>query len=242
MSNVFGYCRISTLRQSIDRQVRNILESYPDAIIFQEAYTGTKISRPEWDKLLTKVKSGDTIVFDSVSRMSRNAEDGYKTYCELSDQGINLVFLKEHYIDTSVYQDATKGQIRVTIDTGDNATDELTNGMIDIINQYLSKLAKKQIYLAFEQAQKEVDDLRQRTKEGLKTVKIERKKEDPDFELGRRTGTKVVTKKSVKMKEKIEKYSKSFDGTLSDIDCIKLLGIANNTYYKYKKELKSERR
>ena len=37
----YGYCRISTQTQNIERQVRNILTAYPDARIFQEVYSGT---------------------------------------------------------------------------------------------------------------------------------------------------------------------------------------------------------
>ena len=75
MSRIYGYARISRAQQSIDRQIRNIKNMYPQAIILQEAYTGTKIDRPEWNKLFNRVQAGDTIVFDSVSRMSRNADD-----------------------------------------------------------------------------------------------------------------------------------------------------------------------
>ena len=50
----------------------------------------------------------------------------------------------------------------------------------------------------------------------------------------------MVTKKSDESKKKILKYSKAFGGDLSDKDLIKLLGIDKNTYYKYKKELKSQ--
>ena len=77
--NIYGYCRISTAKQSIDRQIRNIKAEYPTAHIVQEAYTGTSIFRPEWLKLYRILKSGDTVVFDSVSRMSRNAEEGFAT-------------------------------------------------------------------------------------------------------------------------------------------------------------------
>ena len=70
---IYGYCRISTPRQNMERQVRNITDQYPDAIIYRESYTGTKLDRPEWRKLYRRLQPGDTIVFDSVSRMSRNA-------------------------------------------------------------------------------------------------------------------------------------------------------------------------
>ena len=92
--NIYGYCRISTAKQSIDRQIRNIKAEYPTAHIVQEAYTGTSIFRPEWLKLYRILKSGDTVVFDSVSRMSRNAEEGFALYEDLYHKGIRLVFFE----------------------------------------------------------------------------------------------------------------------------------------------------
>lgn len=76
----YAYCRVSTKRQRIARQITNITELYPKAIIFREFYTGTTQSRPQWDQLISQIKTGDTIVFDSVSRMSRNAQEGFKDY------------------------------------------------------------------------------------------------------------------------------------------------------------------
>ena len=77
---LYGYARISNPKQSIDRQIRNINAKYLDAVIVDEAFTGTTSSRPKWQRLFSHVKSGDQIVFDSVSRMSRNAEDGFRDY------------------------------------------------------------------------------------------------------------------------------------------------------------------
>ncbi len=221
---IYGYCRISTKQQSIERQIRNIKASYPDAVIFQEAYTGTKLDRPEWNKLFKKVKAGDTLVFDSVSRMSRNADDGIKTYFELFDRGVNLVFLKEAYINTDTYADSLKDKIELT----GTDEDEIFKGL----NNYFRKLAQKQIRIAFEQAQKEVDDLHQRTKEGIETARINGK------QIGQKQGAKLTTKKSIEAKAQIQKYSKDFDGTLPDADVMKLTGLSRNTYYKYKREMK----
>ena len=100
---IYGYCRISRKTQNIERQIRNIQESYPSALIIQEAYTGTKVvGRKEFEKLVQKVKSGDTIVFDSVSRMSRNAAEGFELYKKWYDEGIELVYLKEPSINTAI--------------------------------------------------------------------------------------------------------------------------------------------
>jgi len=221
---IYGYCRISTKQQSIERQIRNIKASYPDAVIFQEAYTGTKLDRPEWNKLFKRVKEGDTLVFDSVSRMSRNADEGIKTYFELFDRGVNLVFLKEAYINSDTYADSLKDKIELT----GTDEDEIFKGL----NNYFRKLAKKQIRIAFEQSQKEVDDLHQRTKEGIETARINGK------QIGQKRGAKLTTKKSVEAKAQIEKYSKDFNGTLDDTEVIKLTGLSRNTYYKYKREMR----
>lgn len=233
MCRVFGYCRISRKSQNIDRQVRNILAAYPNANIYKEAFTGTKIQgRKTLDALLKQVKKGDTIVYDSVSRMSRNANEGCQLYEELFNEGVELVFLKESHVNTSVYRKALSKQVDVTINTGDNATDDLMNAIIEALNRFQMDLAKRQIELAFGQAEKEVEDLHQRTKEGIETARLEGK------QIGGVAGKKLVTKKSIKAKEEIKKHCVDFGGTLNDIDCIKLAGISRNTYYKYKKELK----
>ena len=105
MGKIFGYCRISTKSQKIERQEANIREQFPDAIIYKEAFTGTKLQgRKELDKILRQAKTGDTIVFDEVSRMSRNAEEGFQLYQKLFNSGVELVFLKEPHINTSTYR------------------------------------------------------------------------------------------------------------------------------------------
>ena len=113
-NKIYGYCRISTRKQSIERQERNIKAEYPNAVIFKEAYTGTKIDRPIFNKLLKIVNKGDTIVFDSVSRMSRNADEGFTLYEELFNKGIELVFLKEQHINTETYKKALTNNIEMT--------------------------------------------------------------------------------------------------------------------------------
>ena len=232
MNTIYGYCRISRKVQNIDRQIRNIKAAYPDAVILQEAYTGTKVEgRKEFEKLCRTVKSGDTIVFDSVSRMSRNAEDGFALYKSFLADGVELMFLKEPHINTAVYKEAADKQI-AAVSTGDEATDELMKAITDGINRYMLRLAEKQIILAFEQSEKEVADLHQRTKEGLQTAKLNGKT------LGRRAGSKITTKKEGPAKAAILKYSKDFNGSLGDADVIKLIGISRNTYYKYKAQLR----
>lgn len=226
MCTIYGYCRISRKEQSIERQIRNIEKEYPNAIIRQEAFTGTKIDRPEWNKLYRTVKEGDTIIFDSVSRMSRNADEGIKAYFELLDKGVKLVFLKEHYIDTEVYAESMKDKIMLQ----GTDEDEIFKGL----NNYFRKLAKKQIRIAFEQAEKEVEDLHQRTKEGIETARLNGK------QIGNKAGTKLITKKSIEMKAIIKQLSKDFEGHNKDSEVMAITKLSRNTYYKYKKEIAAE--
>ena len=140
MNKIYGYCRISTPQQNIDRQERNILEVFSNAHIVKEVYTGTKTEgRKEWSKLYKLVKkeaaaaNDITIVFDSVSRMSRNAEEGFNLYEELYNMGINLVFLKEPHINTDTYKNAISTKVQMT---GTNA-----DILLKAINEYLMTLA-----------------------------------------------------------------------------------------------------
>lgn len=232
---IYGYARISKRSQNIERQVRNILNAYPTAHIVKEAFTGTKIEgRKELDKLLKMVKSGDTIVFDSASRMSRNQEEAIVLYEELFNKNINLIFLKEPHINTDTFKSALENQIELNLNTGNEATDTFINGIIEALNKYTIDLAKEQIKLVFAQAQKEVDDLHQRTVEGLLTAKMMGKR------IGNEKGAKLTTKKSISAKKIIKKYSKDFEGTLEDKDVITLAGISRNSYYKYKREIREE--
>ena len=145
----YGYCRISTGKQNIDRQIRNIKDEYPEAMIVEEIYTGTKMEgREKWLKLIKNVREGDRIVFDSVSRMSRDAEEGFTAYEELYHRGIDLVFLKEPHINTSVYKKALESGIEMTGTTVDY--------ILEGVNKYMLALAKEQIKICFEQAEKEV--------------------------------------------------------------------------------------
>lgn len=224
-SKVYGYARVSTKKQKIDRQVDNIKSLYPEAVIVEEAYTGTTLDRPKWSKLEKALKDGDTVVFDEVSRMSRDAEEGFKLYRELYDRGVNLIFIKESTLNTDNFRNTA--QIALV-------GNDIADIYIEATNKALMLLAEKQIRTAFETSQHEVDFLHKRTSEGVRRAIAEGK------QVGRATGIRVDTKKSVEAKEKIKNHSVDFGGTLKDVDVIKLTGLARNTYYKYKRELREE--
>ena len=249
----YGYVRVSTVKQSIERQIRNIKAEFPDAVIVTDEYTGTKLDRPGWMKIYKAAKAGDVIVFDSVSRMSRDADEGFQVYEELFRRGVELIFLKERHIDTATYKKA--------MDTGVPLTGTNVDYILEGVNKYLLSLAKEQIRLAFDQAEKEVEDLHQRTREGIETARLNGK------QIGQVKGVKLTTKKDRAIKRLIQEHNKDFDGHLSDVETMALINgldeiktadgvtikphvgvtkggnqkcrfINRATFYKYKRELK----
>lgn len=230
---IYGYCRVSTKHQRITRQVTNITERYPNATIIREFYTGTTQNRPLWDKLMKQLRQGDTIVFDSVSRMSRNAEEGFKDYKTLYELGVSLVFINEPLINTSIFDSTKNNLLEISVQTGNTAIDDYFTGNITLINNLLMALAEEQIKSAFLQSEKEVADLHSRISQGIREAKKN------GTQIGLAKGTILVTKKAQSCQAIIQKHSKDFGGSLDDIDIIKLCGCSRNSYYKYKRELKN---
>lgn len=222
----WGYCRISTPRQSLRRQIENIRKAYPEAEILSDVYTGVASERPAWQKLLQMAVSGDTIVFDSVSRMSRNAQEGIRQYMELYHRGVNLVFLNEPMLNTEVYQKAVSETIPMT---GTDA-DLILSG----VNQYLCRLAERQIEIAFRQAEKEVRDLRSRTKDGMYT------KGAGDKIRKSRTGKTYPNAKrslhTARLRRLLE-ACKAFGGSVSDVQLAKEMNISRQSVFRGKREL-----
>lgn len=234
---IVGYARVSTPKQNLDRQITNLKAAYPDIVVISEVYTGSTDNRPKWNKLLRQCRAGivDKLVFDEVSRFSRNAEEAIQEYKELYNLGIELEFLKEPHINSSIYRQASERKINIDTNQMDNETARLIDTVISGLNDYLMAVAEKQIFLAFEHAQKEREFLAQRTSEGLKQAKLMGSK------VGRQKGDKVVSKKQKRAKRIIRKYYKIFDtGFLNARQTYTLANITKTTFYRYLKDMRDE--
>lgn len=230
---IYGYVRTSRPTQDPQRQVRNILAFEPKAKIITEVYTGGTQDRPKWQKLISNLKENDTVIFDSVSRMSRTASEGFQEYQMLYERGVNLLFLKERHIDTAAYRESMQKTIAANIETGNKSADTLINTILQALNDFMLDKVKADILKSFEQSQKELEDIHSRTAEGLKTAKLNGKR------IGRQVGDTVETSKSKQSKELILKHSIDFGGTLTDSELIQLCNVSRNSFYKYKKQLKA---
>ena len=146
-----------------------------------------------------------------------------------------------------MYKQASSQKISLT-------GEEIADIYIEATNRVLQIVARKQIQIAFDQAQKEVDDIHTRVAEGMAAKgageKIRKK----------RKGKKYKTRKETIAKEIIKKNSKTFSGTNSDKEVMQMIkgalgeavekdlkfsgyqkaGIDRNTYYKYKREIAEE--
>lgn len=235
---IVGYARVSTPKQKLRRQIDNLKEAYPDIVVITEVFTGSTDNRPKWKKLLRQCHSGmvGKIVFDEVSRFSRNAEEAIVEYKELYNLGIELEFLKEPHINSKIYRDASERKIEIATDGMDLETAHLIDTVISGLNDYLLSVAEKQIYLAFEHAQKERELLSQRTSEGLKRAKL------MGSRVGRQKGQKLVTKKSKRAKRIIRKHYKLFGGELTATQCFTLAQVTKSTFYRYLDEMREEDR
>jgi DNA invertase Pin-like site-specific DNA recombinase len=104
VSKVFGYVRVSTVSQHIDRQVA-ALTDYGVAMdnMFIDKVSGAKASRPALDELLKMLREGDTVVVSSFDRLARSTTQLLQLAERFKKDGINLVSLKEK-IDTNTPQ------------------------------------------------------------------------------------------------------------------------------------------
>ena len=235
---IYGYARISTAKQSKNENL----------LIRTDKIQQWRNLRNELDDMLkavnADVKAGKpvTVVFYSVSRMSRNAAEGVKLYMDLYDKGVNLVFLKDSYINTDLYRDA----IEQTIPTTGN---EIADIYIEATNKVLKLLAKKQIEQAFKEAEDEVNNLHQRTADGMKASGATNIKDENGniIERGKismaRQDQRYHSAKEYKAKIDMLMSAKSITGNSqhhNDRELMERLNIAKNTYYRYKAELKKE--
>lgn len=96
---IIGYARVSKEEQILDRQIDQLTE-YGIERIIQEKYTGTKKDRPGMEQLMQTIRSGDTVVVESISRVGRNTLDILNLLQHLEKENVEFISLKEK-MDTS---------------------------------------------------------------------------------------------------------------------------------------------
>jgi DNA invertase Pin-like site-specific DNA recombinase len=96
----FGYMRVSTLDQNLDRQEQQLRDCWVRAYVFEKV-TGTKRDRLELNRMLEFLRNGDTVVVTDLTRLSRSTKDLIEIAELISRKGANLKSLKESWLDTT---------------------------------------------------------------------------------------------------------------------------------------------
>lgn len=111
---IYGYCRVSTKGQAKDG---NSLEAQTAAVtaagaqkVFCDAFTGTKTKRPQLDKLLSQIASGDKLIVTKLDRIARSASQGADLIQSLLDKGITI-----HILNMGVLDNTPTGKLIRTI-------------------------------------------------------------------------------------------------------------------------------
>ncbi|WP_269409626.1 recombinase family protein [Lentibacillus daqui] len=145
-SKTFAYIRVSSKEQNESRQIHTMREKgVPERNIFVDKLSGSNTNRPQYQLLKTYVRKGDTVIFDSISRMSRNMDDTKNEYKWFVDNGISLQFVKEPMLD---------------YDVNNIENDPVKKAIPDIILTLLASFAEKERL-----------DTRQRQREGIDAAK-----------------------------------------------------------------------
>jgi len=100
---VFGYARVSTIDQNLDRQIDQLKAAGAEEII-QEKITGTKADRQQLNRLLDKIRKGDIILIADLTRLSRSTKDLFSLVEQIEKKGANIKSLKESWLDTTTPQ------------------------------------------------------------------------------------------------------------------------------------------
>ena len=210
---IYGYLRVSTKEQNLDRQYQGIKEyctsnniKFKDVVIFEDKQSGKDMERPQYKALKEAIKKGDTLIIKELDRLGRNKEQIKQELDYYRALGVKIKILN---IPTTLI-DLPEGQEWVF--------EMINNILIEVLGAI---------------AEEERNKIRQRQAEGIqealkKGVKFGREKRSVD----------TLPKDFEKIYRRLK--SKSSKGTLTNEEGAKLLGITRMTLYRYIKLYESE--
>lgn len=97
---IYGYARVSTAQQDYATQIADLKKAGATKI-FKDKYTGTTANRPKFDKLMTTIKNGDTLIVTKLDRLARNTQDALNIVKKMNAEGVILRVLNIGTIDNS---------------------------------------------------------------------------------------------------------------------------------------------
>ena len=130
---VYAYCRVSSAGQKLDRQIDAMLEvNVPRANIFADKQSGSSFDRPEFQKLMNKLRPGDTLVIKSLDRFGRNyTETPHMWHDIIVRKGVSIIVLDDPILNL--------------IDPS-NLILQLVVSMLFLIRNFFSELERRMIH------------------------------------------------------------------------------------------------
>lgn len=212
---VYGYARAATQKQKARIQSEKIREKYPEAEIYEDDYSGIRYEHPGWIALDEKLQRGDLLILCDITKLADLPESCAEIYADLFHRGIRILFLDDPLLSSEIFSDALAGS-----DAKGEASEAL---MLAAASQIRISHALK-----LEKIKKTGDKIRE---------SLIRSQEDGK-PIGRPQGKKYRDgKKATEAKQKIWELSADFQGSIPDAELIEIVGLARNTFYKYKKYL-----
>lgn len=108
-SMIYGYARVSTVGQDLHSQILE-LKQHGAEIINSEKFTGTKMERPEFEKLINQLNSGDTLMVTKLDRFARNSIEAQRVVKELFDRGVAI-----HILNLGIIENTPSGRLTFNI-------------------------------------------------------------------------------------------------------------------------------
>ncbi|MFC7372442.1 recombinase family protein [Fictibacillus iocasae] len=172
---IFGYMRVSTVEQNLDRQEEALLNAGAEKVFF-EKITGTKKDRPQLNKLLEQLRTGDTVIITDLTRLSRSTKDLIELVTLFKEKGVHLKSLKESWLDTTTPQ----GTLMFTMFSGlaqfeRDLISERTKEGLEIAKKKGKQIGRKAVdYSQIEYAMYLIDNEKMNIKEASEKIGVSR--------------------------------------------------------------------
>jgi hypothetical protein len=220
---VYGLTTRYTQHGSFETQNRAIKEYDPLALIvgatFNQRVKNAHLE--EIDTLLSLMEKGDRLILTRIEKLSDNTDEALDLYRTFVEKEMNVCFTDTPWFDSekclSMLEVLKKNIRGIDFDF--------------FYKNIYSILLRDYLDIAYEKKKK--DELRKKNQIDQKRLNKE--------QLGRKKGQIFLTSKFYRYRDEIESLSKTFDGTLSDIEVMKRTKLSNNTYYRYKSIIKEQR-
>ena len=209
-----GKQKFTRQEQSISRWCKENEIQITERRIYKDDASGKSFDRKAWKELEGDIQSGDTIVFKSIDRFTREADAGLDKYMSLMNNGIELVFIDNPTLSTPYMKNL--------LHIAENQDDRIARESLIFIARIL-------LIAELDRCQKERERISKRTIDGMQARKEEAEMRGDHWAAGRKTG------QLDKMTPELEKAIRAYlaDRSIKQVTIMKKFNISRNTLKKY---------